>query len=332
MALINLVAYVQRGATYYASSSRQVNVLHLNSGDKTQMPRIEACFSSIRVSVIAGVLLLWPAHAFAQAQTIEPCPATPSKPGAATAPAKLGSKPSQTLIDSSIPDEPSLERLIAPYATKVRELNVVIGTLEGELKKSGVGASSLGNFVTDAMMFEARVKGKPPVLAVTNAGGLRKNAFTAGELRASDIFELLPFENVLIEIDLSGAQLLKLLENLTRARDAQSGARIEFRWNAQDRPEFISAKLISSTGQELTIDPQATYKIVTIDYLLKLASGNYAILQEGTNVTALGITIRDAVMEYVKSETKAGRPIKPVLDQRFVQVGPGPSRDTSPND
>src|SRR4030095_6044204 len=148
-----------------------------------------------------------------------------------------------------------------------------------------------------------------------------------------DIFELLPFENSLVEVDVTGAQLLKLLENLVRGRDAQSGARIQFRWNAEDRPDFISAKLIGTDGIERDIDPAATYTLLTIDYLVKVTSGNYAILQEAKNPTLLNITIRDTVMEYVKTETKAGPPIRAVLDNRFVQVGPGPTREvTSPND
>jgi len=323
---------VQRGATYYASSSRQVNALLPKVGDKTQMRRIDVRTHALRALLGLLVALYAPA-AFGQAQAIEPCPATPAPKIGSIAPAKVGSKTSQTIVDATIAGDPSVERIVSAYSAKVRELSVVIGTLEGELKKSGVGASSLGNFVTDAMAFQARAKGKPAAIAVTNAGGLRKNTITAGELRASDIFELLPFENALVEVDLTGAQLIKLLTNLTRARDAQSGARVQFRWNAESRPEFISAKLLNPDGTEKDIDPQATYTILTIDYLMKLASGNYAILQEGTNVTPLNITVRDAVMEFVKAETRAGRPIRAVLDNRFVQVGPGPSQsETSPND
>ncbi len=40
-----------------------------------------------------------------------------------------------------------------------------------------------------------------------NGGGLRKNDIAAGELRASDIFELLPFENALVALEVTGAQL-----------------------------------------------------------------------------------------------------------------------------
>ena len=271
---------------------------------------------------------------FAQSQAIEPCQASPTPQiGAAAAPAKVNSKVSQTQVDASILDDPALQKIISSYSPKVRELSTVIGTLDGELKKSGVGAASLGSFVTAAMMFQARAKGRPVVAAITNAGGLRKNTIAPGQLRASDIFELLPFENALVEVELTGAQLLKLLENVTRGRDAQGGARIQFRWNEQDRPEFISAKLLGPNATERDIDPAATYSIVTIDYLLKLASGNYALFQEAKNTTPLNMTIRDAVMEYVKAETKAGRPIRATLDNRFVQVGPGPTRaPSSPND
>jgi 2',3'-cyclic-nucleotide 2'-phosphodiesterase (5'-nucleotidase family) len=287
----------------------------------------------LRVTATALFLALSASLAVAQSQAIEPCQATPTPQGGSIPAAKISSKVSQTEIDSSIPNDPALDKIVSVYSPKVRELSVVIGNLEGELKKSGVGAASLGNLVTDAMTFQARAKGKPAAIAITNAGGLRKNSIAPGQLRASDIFELLPFENALVEVEVTGAQLLKVLENLTKGRDAQSGARIQFRWNAEDRPEFISAKLIGTDGVERDIDPAATYTLLTIDYLLKVASGNYAILQEAKNATPLNITIRDAVMEYVKAETKGGRSIRAVVDNRFVQVGPGPSREVaSPND
>jgi hypothetical protein len=89
-----------------------------------------------------------------------------------------------------------------------------------------------------------------------------------------------------------------------------------------DKPEFISAKLIGSNGQEVEIDPRTSYSVVTIDYLLSLASGRYTLLQKGKNPTPLGITLRDATMNYVKAETAAGRPIRATLDSRFVNVNP----------
>lgn len=232
------------------------------------------------------------------------------------------SRSDQTMVDSKIADDAAVERMLKPYAGKVRALNVVIGKLEGELRKGGVGAGSLGNFATDAIRSQASVKlGTPVPVAITNSGGLRKNTIAAGELRASDIFELMPFENSLVKIDLTGEQLLQLLGVVLEARDAQSGARIQYRMNG-DKPELISAKLIGNNGQEVEIDPQASYSIVTIDYLLSLASGRYTLLQRGKNPTPLGITLREATMNYVKAETAAGRQIHATIDSRFVNVNP----------
>jgi len=272
----------------------------------------------IKTLLCAVVLTLFAVPVFGQATAIQPCTPTTSPPRA-----RLLS------VDDSVPADPDVEKIIAPYSEKVSELSKVIGRLEGGLAKSGPGAGTLGSFVSDAIRAQAKAKlGKPVVLAIMNAGGLRKNDIAAGDLRASDIFELLPFENALIALDVTGEQLGKLLQLATR--DAQSGARIHFKYNDRDRPEFISGKLVDENGNEQEIDPNKTYTIVTIDYLLRLGSGSYAVLQEAKNPTPLNITIRDAVMNYVKSETGAGRVIRGAVDKRFVQVGPGPKSTEPP--
>ena len=142
-------------------------------------------------------------------------------------------------------------------------------------------------------------------------------------MHVSDIFELLPFENALLIVDLSGAQILKILQ--TGLRDPRAGARIQYRWNAHNRTEVISVKLVDQQKHEHDIDPNAVYSVVTIDYLYNLKSGTYGVLQEAKDVKPLNIMLRDAVLNYVKEETAAGRSIKPKTDDRFVQIGPGPT-------
>jgi 2',3'-cyclic-nucleotide 2'-phosphodiesterase (5'-nucleotidase family) len=261
----------------------------------------------------ALALMVFVVPVFGQGTAIQPCQATPTPDARA----------SLLPVDARVPADKDLENMLAPYSEKISELSKVIGRLEGDLSKTGVGGGSLGNFVTNGIKEQAEAKlGKPVTLAIVNTGGLRKNQISAGELRASDIFELLPFENALVALDMTGAQLSKLLEAV--ARDAQAGARINFKWNDRNRAEFISGKLIDSTGKDLEIDPAKIYTVVTIDYLLHVGGGPYAILQEAKSQTPLNITLRDAIINYVKSETAAGRPVRSAIDDRWVQVGPGP--------
>jgi 2',3'-cyclic-nucleotide 2'-phosphodiesterase (5'-nucleotidase family) len=240
------------------------------------------------------------------------------QPAAAKTTATTTSRVTETAVDASIPDDPPVDKMLAVYGPKVRELEVVIGKLKGELKKGGTGSGSLGNFVTDGMRAQASLKtGKPVAVALMNGGGMRRNSIAEGELKARDIFELLPFENALITVDLTGEQLTRLLQMIVAGREAQSGARLVYKTNADKTSEMESAKLRDS-GRENDIDPNAMYTIVTIDYLYKVGGAKYGMLQQGKNMKELGITLRDALINYVKSETAAGREVKPNLDGRFV--------------
>jgi 2',3'-cyclic-nucleotide 2'-phosphodiesterase (5'-nucleotidase family) len=276
-------------------------------------------------SVVLPLLMLLLLSLGASAVSAQPAARTsapPPKPQPQSPSSRTGdarARVTETLVDSSIRDDPGVAKMLVAYSPKVRELEVVVGKLKGELKKSGIGSGSLGNFVADGMRAQAALKlGKSIDLAVMNGGGMRRNTIGEGELRALDIFELLPFENALITLELTGGQVIKLLGVVVSSREAQSGARITYRTKADKSSELESAKLLDKDGREREIDSQATYTVVTIDYLINVGGARYAVLREGKNARPLGITLRDAMIAHVKSETAAGRDIKPNLDGRFV--------------
>lgn len=275
----------------------------------------------------AAIALLFCLNIWCAAQqggaTTQPTP-TPQTPGP-SAPLNLRVKATERAIDESIPNDPKVDAIVTPYSAKVRELEKPIGKLAGEMKRDGMGGGSLGNFVADALRDRAQVKlGKPVLLAVINSSGLRKTSFAEGDISTSDIYELLPFENALVALDLTGEQLRRFLDISVARRNAQSGARITYRMNDKKENEIVSVKL-GSAGAESEIDPKATYTIVTIDYLVK-RGGDYSVLQEGKNVRPLGLSMRDAVLDYVKAETAAGRAVKATLDGRFRYDKPATSK------
>ena len=242
-----------------------------------------------------------------------------AQPAPSATPTNIRAKVTQTAVDSSLSDDPAVEKMLEAYSPKVRALDQTIGKLTGDLKKGGVGGGSLGNFVADAMRALASGKlGKPIWLAVTNSGGLRKNVIAEGNLTHRDVFELLPFENALVAFDLTGEQVLELLRLVTSRRDAQSGARITYRVNPDKQLELESARFLVD-GVEKEIDPAAVYTVISIDYLLNVTGSDYAtVLKKATNTRPLGLTTRDAITDYIKAETAAGRDIRSTLDGRFV--------------
>jgi 2',3'-cyclic-nucleotide 2'-phosphodiesterase (5'-nucleotidase family) len=277
--------------------------------------RLSSGLVAIFICLLATVAQAQQGSATTRPSTQPPNGSTNSQT-APPSPLDLHAKTTERVIDESIKDDPAVDALIAPYSVKVRTLDAPIGKLANDLKKGGMGGGSLGNFVADALRDRAQAKlGKPVLLAITNSGGLRKNQIAQGEIRASDIYELLPFENALVTLDLTGEQLRRFLDIVVSHRDAQSGARITYRTNDKKQSEIVTVKL-GSRNAEKDIDPKATYTIVTIDYLVK-RGGDYSILQEAKNVQPLGLTMRDAVLEYVKAETAARRDIQATMDNRF---------------
>jgi 2',3'-cyclic-nucleotide 2'-phosphodiesterase (5'-nucleotidase family) len=251
----------------------------------------------------------------------------------ATAPADIRASVTEASVDSTLVDDAAVDKMLKVYSPKVRALDQPIGKLKGDLKKGGVGAGSLGNFVTDGIRAEASRKlAKPIVLAVTNGGGLRKNTIPEGDLTFRDIFELLPFENALVAFDLTGAQVLDLLKVVLAHRDAQSGGRIRYRINSAKQMELESLVMLIE-GAEKELDPSVTYTVISIDYLLNVTGGDYAaVLKQAKNTRPLGLTIRDAITEYIKNETAAGREIKSTLDGRwsFDKAASGTAEEPKP--
>src|SRR6185436_3169575 len=99
----------------------------------------------------------------------------------------------------------------------------------------------------------------------------------------------------------------------------------KYRINSDKKSEVVSARFLVD-GLEKDIDPKATYTVISIDYLLNVTGGDYAVvLKQATNTRPLGLTIRDAITDYIEMETAAGRDIKSLLDGRwrFDKAGSG---------
>ena len=107
-----------------------------------------ALFKPALLLCIIGVIAGGAQSAFAQAAA-KPAPI----PNPATA--GIDARAVNEAVDSSLSDDPPVDKMLEAYSPKVRALDTVIGKLKGDLKKGGTGAGSLGNFVTDGIRVQA---------------------------------------------------------------------------------------------------------------------------------------------------------------------------------
>jgi 2',3'-cyclic-nucleotide 2'-phosphodiesterase (5'-nucleotidase family) len=199
-----------------------------------------------------------------------------------------------SVIADSITDDPAIEALVAPFRERMgEEIRQVIGETEGPLAKA-VPEGTLGNFAADAMLWAARrASGDPVHMAMTNNGGLRV-PIAPGPVTVGQMYELMPFENMLSVLTLSGSQVQELADDLAAMR-GEPIAGFTFRIESQGGQRVARDILVD--GEELK--PTTQYRIVTNDYLAN-GGGNLTAIHHPLAREDLPVLLRDAFIEYVE--------------------------------
>ncbi len=215
-------------------------------------------------------------------------------------------------IDSVFDQAPDQRyvNVLKPYKTTVDSvMNRVIGICEVTLKADRP-ESTLSNLVADVMRDAAtRVQEKPADMGLVNVGGIR-NILTAGEITCGNVYEVLPFENILCVVSLKGSDLKQLFEEIAKSNgEGVSGVQLQI---------TADGKLESATINNRPVDDEKIYTIATIDYLAD-GNDNMMALQKAQERKCIeNGTIRDIFMDYVEQQTKAGKKITARMEGRIT--------------
>lgn len=203
------------------------------------------------------------------------------------------------------------EKKISPYKTELDKImNEVLVVSENEMLK-GLPESSLGDFVSDAVLKKTNdvyhsadsVKAN---ICLLNNGGLRAQ-LPKGNITRGNVFELMPFENSILVLTLSGEKTKQLFEYIVGSGGAPfAGATVK------GKSKKITELKISAEN----FDEKKTYKVVTSDYL---ASGGdkYSFFANPLKVDTINYKLRDAIIDYMLDENKKGNKINAVKDGRI---------------
>lgn len=202
-----------------------------------------------------------------------------------------------------------LTSLIKPYADiAVKTADEVIGYTDLDLTP-GSPESLIGNFFADVMLAYGQQHSTGKVdFAVTNPGGLRK-PIRKGNIKVAHIFELMPFENAVVVLDLKGDRVQALADSIA-AHDGGpvSGIRFGIR-NGR-------AVHVEIHGEPL--DVAKIYRVVAHDYIAK---GNdfYFELTKASAMETLSVSLRTVMLNWVKQESAKGNHIHATLDGRIYE-------------
>lgn len=216
----------------------------------------------------------------------------------------------QTSINETVASDKNIENTIKPYREKVeKEMTTVISYTPINLNRTdGDLESSLGNLMADLCyqranpVFYSRT-GKNIDFAMFNYGGIR-SGISKGNITNENAFNLMPFENSLVVVELTSEKIKELVNYLI----------------AENKAHPLSKNInlvVTENGYNLkinnaTLDDSKTYFVLTSDYLQN-GGDNMNFFKNPINLYKLDYKVRNAIIDYFK-ETDT---IKVSMDGRF---------------
>jgi 5'-nucleotidase/UDP-sugar diphosphatase len=179
-----------------------------------------------------------------------------------------------------------------------------VGETAVDLTRNDQRESNIGNLVCDMMRETTGAD-----IALLNNRSIRTD-IPRGKITLEQIHALLPFDNILVAMDLTGRQLMKILEyNATLSYNRLQVSGIRFR---QELSKTAGFRISDVRVGLKPLDLNKTYRIATNDFL---ASGGdrFAAFREGKNIL-YGGDLRDAFLSYLKKRS----PVQPRTEERFI--------------
>ncbi len=223
------------------------------------------------------------------------------------------------VVAPELPEDAAQSALVARYAALAAPIARVVGRVAATISRrvSADGESAMGKLVADAQLEATTEAGA--VISFMNAGGVRAPLEHAGDgtITYADIYAVYPFDNVLVTMTLTGAQITRLLEQqLARAATAvlQASRGFSFAWDSRlPAGERVVPGSVALHGKPLA--PGASYR-VTVNSFNAAGGDGLTVLREGRDVVRGGAA-REALERYVQRHT----PVAPPTERRARNVG-----------
>lgn len=205
----------------------------------------------------------------------------------------VGTSPPLPAGYSALAPDPQLAAIVRRYGDLSATMaDLPLGRIAGPLDRQQTpgGESTLGALISDAFLAgasRASDGATPAQIAFNNPGGVRADLNSTLSVSYGQLFSVMPFNNALVSMDLTGAQLLRLLEQQWEGRAARNvvlhvSEGFSYRWDAA-RP--VGQRVLPGSallhGEALRED--AVYRVATNSYLAQGGDG-FSVFKQGSNV------------------------------------------------
>lgn len=233
-------------------------------------------------------------------------------------------------------DEDLLKR-VEEYQKEIDELmKVVVGhttvDLDGERENVRTKETNLGNLIADGMVWKMKQFFPETTIALQNGGGIRAS-IAKGDITMGEIRTVLPFDNTLVAIQLTGQELYEALENSVSEYPKQDGrflqvSGITFKFD----PEQPAGQRVWHVE---VLNTEGTYEPLQLDQMYTVATNSFTAkggdfydslkrAYEDGRMENIDIPDYEVFSEYIQEFS----PVSPEVEGRIImEAKPGETPD-----
>lgn len=174
--------------------------------------------------------------------------------------------------------------------------------------------SPLSNLLADILVWSSAKFNEQPDFAIYNVGGIRA-ALSKGAVTRGNILDVAPFENKICFLTLSGNDVLELFAQIAMRHG--EGLSHSLRLTAT-----ADGKLVSATVNGKPVDPNAKYRVATLDYLAQGNDHMEAFRKKTDVVSPTGEenNVRFLIEQYFKAANDKGEAVSRTVEGRMTIV------------
>ncbi len=226
-------------------------------------------------------------------------------------------------VTDEIPDAPEFEKVVDKYRDLLEQLAVPVGrtsvTLDALSLSNRQKETNIGNFIADSYRDAADAD-----IGFVNGGSIRADLiYSPGILTKRDVISILPFNNPIVKIEITGDVLMETLEHGV-ARSAEDNEPGRFPQVSGMKFKFDAAKPAGSRVLEVMVggeplDPNKKYTLATSDFLVTRGGDGYTMFAKGKVLIDAENAKKDSdVFEEAIKAAPDG--IAPQVEQRIVRL------------
>lgn len=203
------------------------------------------------------------------------------------------------VVQTGVTPDPEVAAILAKYEEQVGpKLNEVLGFAAtdmggGYATKDAEGDNPVGNLIADGMR-----QAMDSDFALMNGGGIRES-LPAGEITWNDLFNIQPFNNTLVKLEISGSDLEAILNSQfsSYGPDVSIGG-FSYTWDKNLGSFGQVVDIFLPNGEK--IDRNGNYTVTVNNYMSEHASDKYLLQRLGENPVQGGEDL-SATVEFVKN-------------------------------